>query len=247
VELAGKTVVVAGGAGNIGRSVVESLLGAQARVAIIDAKPAQPELFSDPSIAYFEADAADDAAVAAALAGIVEALGSISVLVNCTGTIHSEPLVNILNPAQRRHTMTSWETVIRSNLTAAFVLSANVAEQMALKRTKGVLIHLSSISAAGNPGQTAYSAAKAGVEAMTRVWARELGPLGIRVVAVAPGFVDTPSTHAALNEATVKELARRTPLRRLATTGEIYSAIAFAIGNDFLTGHTIAIDGGLIL
>ena len=72
-------------------------------------------------------------------------------------------------------------------------MSSIVIEKMVIKRTKGVVINISSISAKGNIGQTAYSAAKAGVEALTKTWAKELGIFGIRVVAIAPGFIDTPS------------------------------------------------------
>jgi len=110
-----------------------------------------------------------------------------------------------------------------------------------------VIVNFSSIAASGNPGQSAYAAAKAGIEAMTTVWARELGPLGIRAVAIAPGFVATPSTDAAMNPDALADLKRRTPLLRLARPAEITSAVLFAIENDFLTGTTIAVDGGLVL
>jgi 3-oxoacyl-[acyl-carrier protein] reductase len=150
-------------------------------------------------------------------------------------------------PDRRRHRIETWESTIRSNLTATFVLTSHVAEHMAANRTKGVIVNISSISASGNPGQTAYSAAKAGVEAMTSVWARELGPLGIRSVAIAPGFVATPSTDAAMSADALAELRRRTPLLRLGKPEEIAAAVAFAIDNDFLTGTTIAVDGGLVL
>ena len=85
------------------------------------------------------------------------------------------------------------------------------------------------------------------VGAMTVAWARELGPLGIRTVAVAPGFVDVASTHAAVNEKALADLKSRTPLRRLAASQEIASAVAFAIENDFLTGAVLHVDGGLLV
>lgn len=152
-----------------------------------------------------------------------------------------------MDPQQRRHRISTWDATIRSNLTVTFVLGAHVAESMASTRTKGVIINFSSIAAAGNPGQSAYSAAKAGIEAMTTVWARELGPLGIRAVTIAPGFVATASTDAAMSESALSEIKRRTPLLRLAKAQEIASAVDFAIANDFLTGTTIAVNGGLVL
>jgi 3-oxoacyl-[acyl-carrier protein] reductase len=161
--------------------------------------------------------------------------------------IHSEPLLNLMDTATKRHRIQTWEATIRSNLTATFVTTSVIAEHMALSRTKGVIVNFSSIAASGNPGQTAYAAAKAGVEAMTGVWARELGPLGIRAVAIAPGFVLTESTKAAMSDDALAELKRRTPILRLGKPAEIASAVLFAIENDFVTGTTIAVDGGLVL
>lgn len=244
MDIREKGVVVAGGSGSLGRVIAASLMERGARVGVIDVKaPAE----NVPGVIYVQADLADDAAVAHALNEIVSALGKVSVLVNCAGLIHSEPLVNLTNPQQGRHGVSSWERVIRSNLTAAFVVCARVAEHMATSRTKGVIVNFSSIAASGNPGQTAYAAAKAGVEAMSKVWARELGPLGIRSVAIAPGFVATESTRAALPDTALADLKRRTPLLRLGKPAEVASAVAFAIENDFLTGTTLAIDGGLVL
>lgn len=244
MDVRGKTVVVAGGAGNLGSVIVESLVAREARVAIVDVREPEPAIEGTLAV---RADLTDDAAVSIALDTVVERFGKISVLVNCAGLIHSEPLVNLMNPGRRRHALDTWEATIRSNLTATFLVGASVAERMAATRTKGVIVNFSSIAAHGNPGQTAYAAAKAGVEAMTTVWARELGPLGIRTVAIAPGFVATASTNAAMNESALADLKRRTPMLRLGKAAEIASAVAFAIENDFLTGTTLAVDGGLVL
>lgn len=245
MDIQGKVVIVAGGFGSLGSVVTSSLLERGAKIAVIDAQAAPPG--APPDVMAIQAELADEKAVAQALDRVTFELGKIAGLVNCAGFIHSEPLVNLTNPAQRRHAFHAWESVIRSNLTAAFVISAHVAERMATSRTKGVIINFSSIAASGNPGQTAYAAAKAGVEAMTKVWARELGPLGIRSVAIAPGFVATASTQAAMPEAALSDLKRRTPLLRLAKPAEIASAVVFAIENDFITGTTLAVDGGLVL
>jgi 3-oxoacyl-[acyl-carrier protein] reductase len=237
MDVSGKTVLVAGGAGSLGSEIAESLRARGANVVVIDAR--------EPS--DVQLDATDDAAVGAAIAQIAKQHGKISVLVNCMGLIHSEPLVSLTNPTERRHRMSTWNATIASNLTATFVLGSHAAEHMATTRSKGVIVNFSSIAASGNPGQSAYAAAKAGVEAMTVVWARELGPLGIRAVAIAPGFVATPSTDAAMNEQALSDLKRRTPLMRLAKPAEISAAVEFAIANDFLTGTTISVDGGLVL
>lgn len=246
MDIRDKIAVIAGGGGSLGSVITASLAQRGARVVVLDAAPVAPETLPDGGFAI-QADAADEDAVAAAIRAIVERAGKISALINCTGLIHSEPLINLMDPVSRRHRLDTWNATIRSNLTATFVLGAHVAESMAATRTKGVIINFSSIAAAGNPGQSAYAASKAGIESMTTVWARELGPLGIRAVAIAPGFVGTPSTAAAMSESALAELKRRTPMMRLAKPLEIASAVEFAIQNDFLTGTTIAVDGGLVL
>lgn len=243
----GKGIIVAGGAGHLGRAIAAALCRRGAQVAIIDNDAHGAEKIATLEVTYVRADAGDDASAGRAIANVAAKLHRIDALINCTGSIHSEPLINLLNKEQRRHRRDTWDKVIYSNLTATFTLTARVVEHMALARTKGVIVNFSSVSAAGNPGQSAYSAAKAGIEALTVVWARELGPLGIRVVAIAPGFVETGSTRKALSEASLKDCIRRTPLGRLAAPDEIATSVIFVLENDFLTGRTIAIDGGVVV
>ena len=173
--------------------------------------------------------------------------GPISILVNAVGYIHSAPLINIAARTDRRHSIEAWRRVIDLNLTAVFLATVSVVDRMVSTRTRGVVINFSSVAAAGNAGQGAYSAAKAGVNGMTKAWAKELGIMGIRFVAIAPGFIDTPSTRAALPEPVMSEWIKRTPLRRLGSVEDVISAVVFAIMNEHLTGKVIEIDGGLSL
>lgn len=244
MDVRGKTAIVAGGAGSLGSAIVDGLLERGARVGVLDLRAGDRV---HDELRYEVVDLADEPAMTQALDRVTSALGKVHVLINCAGLIHSEPLVNLAAPAARRHRLDTWDATIRGNLTATFVTTSVVAEHMALSRTKGAIVNFSSIAAAGNPGQTAYAAAKAGVEAMTTVWARELGPLGIRAVAIAPGFVLTESTKAAMSEDALADLKRRTPLLRLGKSADIVSAVLFAVENDFITGTTIAVDGGLVL
>jgi 3-oxoacyl-[acyl-carrier protein] reductase len=126
-------------------------------------------------------------------------------------------------------------------------MTKHVVEAMLKKRSKGVIVNISSVSAKGNAGQSAYSAAKAGIEALTKVWAKELAPMGIRAFAVAPGFCDTPSTHGALNEKVLQETVSRVPLRRLGRAEEIAAFVVSGIKNDYLNGKILEIDGGLVI
>lgn len=192
-------------------------------------------------------DLTDPAATEAAILAAWEQCGPISILVNAVGSIRNAPLVNVTAPGDRRHSLETWRTTIDANLTSVFLATVNQVDRMVASRTRGVVVNLSSVAAAGNAGQAAYSAAKAGVNAMTLAWAKELGLLGIRFVAIAPGFIDTASTHAAMTETVVKDWIRKTPLRRLGKAADVTSAVVFAIQNDHLTGKVIEIDGGLTL
>jgi len=192
-------------------------------------------------------DLLDASATERCINEVWEHYGPISILINAVGLIHSAPLVNMAARTDRRHSVDAWRRVIDLNLTAVFLATVNIVDRMVSTRTRGVVISLSSLAAAGNAGQGAYSAAKAGVNAMTKAWAKELGILGIRFVAIAPGFIDTPSTRAALPDTTLKEWIQRTPLRRLGSAEDVISTIVFAIENEHLTGKVIEIDGGLNL
>ena len=118
---------------------------------------------------------------------------------------------------------------------------------MARDRVKGVIINFSSISAAGNAGQIAYSAAKAGIEALTKALAKELGMFKIRVCALAPGFIETESTKNSLSESMLDYWKKETPLRRLGKVEDITRTIEYVIETDYLSGEIIHIDGGLTI
>ena len=128
---------------------------------------------------------------------------------------------------------------------SVFYVSANVAEKMILNRTKGVIINISSVAASGNAGQSAYSAAKSGVNSLTKTWAKELGLLGIRVAGVSPGFCETNSTKNVMGVEVLNEVKKEIPLRRLGKVEEIANGTIFAIKNDYFHGKVLEIDGGL--
>jgi 3-oxoacyl-[acyl-carrier protein] reductase len=246
-DLTGRTAMVTGAAGQLGRRVVAELRQAGAHVVAVDRPGDALSALVGPGITMLPCDLTDDEATAACVGEAWDTAGPISVLVNAVGRIHSAPLVNIAAREGRRHSAADWREAIEANLTAVFIPTVHLVERMANTRTRGVVVNLSSIAAAGNAGQGAYSAAKAGVNAMTLAWAKELGPLGIRFVAIAPGFIDTPSTHAALSEPVLKGWTRQIPLRRLGLPESVVHAVMFAIENADLNGKVIEIDGGLTL
>lgn len=248
MSLAGMKVLIAGGAGAIGRALVDAVQAKGAQVAIIDLPGEALESMRQgrPWLNAVAGDLTDPESVQRAVADVYRALGDVGALINCTGMIHSAPLISLAR-APRMHSVEDWRRVMGANLDAVFYLGREVADRMVASRMKGVIVNFSSISAAGNAGQSAYSAAKAGVEALTAVWAKELGSMGIRVLAIAPGFIDTESTRKALTEHQLEELRREIPLRRLGTVEEVAQLVIAAIENRYLSGKTLSLDGGLAM
>jgi 3-oxoacyl-[acyl-carrier protein] reductase len=247
-SLENRTAVVTGGAGSIGSAVALRLRDNGCEVVALDSDTqALNSLASQHGLSTRVCNLLDAKDTDRCIEEIWEKFGPVSILINAIGLIHSAPLINVAARTERRHTLEAWQRVIDVNLTAMFIATVNVLDRMVAARTRGVVINFSSVAAAGNAGQGAYSAAKAGVNAMTKAWAKELGPLGIRFVAIAPGFIETPSTHAALPETILAEWTRRTPLKRLGSVDDVMSAVMFAITSEYLTGKVIEIDGGLSL
>jgi 3-oxoacyl-[acyl-carrier protein] reductase len=133
------------------------------------------------------------------------------------------------------------------NLNSVFYMTSHMVDNMVAKKMQGVIINISSISAQGNVGQSAYSATKAAVEALTKTWAKELGMFKIRSACIAPGFFDTPSTRESLNENMLEQWKKNVPLKRLGVLDELYSGVEFIIRNDYYNGKILQIDGGLTI
>jgi 3-oxoacyl-[acyl-carrier protein] reductase len=140
--------------------------------------------------------------------------------------------------------LAQWQAVIDVNLTGVFLCGREAAERMIRLGQGGVIINISSISQAGNMGQTNYSAAKAGVSAMTVVWSKELARYGIRSAAIAPGYTRT-EILSGMTEETLAKVTAPVPLKRLGLPEEIADAALFVAQNDFFSGRCIDLDGGL--
>lgn len=234
MEIKGKTVLITGGLGSIGAGIAEALEGCGANIVIFDR-------VDNPEKNAISVDVTSEDEIGSAL----QKIEKVDILINCAGEIYSEPFINVMK--RERHSKGSWDRVINNNLNSCFLMSSQVAEKMASSRTKGVIINFSSISAQGNMGQAAYSAAKAGIEALTKVMAKELGMFKIRACAIAPGFIETPSTKAALSESLIDHWKKQTPLRKLGQMEDIISTVKYVIETDYLSGSVINIDGGLTI
>lgn len=246
MQINNKVVLISGGASGLGKSICEMLLKNNAKVVILDINQSALDDFNDNNVLKILCDITKENEISKAIEYTLKKFKGIDVLVNNAGILYNEPLVNIMEK-EKRHSIKGWKKVLDTNLTAPFILGSYVAEQMIMNRTKGVIVNISSISARGNSGQTAYSAAKAGLESMTKVWAKELGSFGIRSIAVAPGFMDTPSTHSTVTDEVLAHVKKETPISKLGKPEDIAKAVQFAIESDYMNGKTISIDGGLVI
>jgi len=168
-----------------------------------------------------------------------------AVRINNAGIVRDALLVKVKDgQVVSKMTLAQWQAVIDVNLTGVFLCAREAAQRMINLAVGGVIVNVSSISRAGNAGQTNYSAAKAGVAAMTVVWAKELARYGIRVGAVAPGFIRTPMVAAMKPDALAK-MTSPIPLGRLGEPEEIAHAVGFIFENDLFTGRCLEVDAGL--
>lgn len=234
MEIKGKTILITGGLGSLGAGITEALKICGADIVIFDRE-------NNPEQNAFKVDVTNEEEIREAL----QKIEKVDVLINCAGEIYSEPIINVMK--KERHAKATWDRILNNNLNSCFLMSTQVAEKMASSRTKGVIINFSSISAQGNMGQAAYSAAKAGIEALTKVMAKELGMFKIRACAIAPGFIETPSTKEALSDSLIDHWKRQTPLRKLGQIEDIISTVKYIIETDYLSGTVIHIDGGLTI
>lgn len=249
MELKGKKALITGGIKGIGKEVVLKLLGEGVEIGVFDKDIQGIESLKVklPDIQYFECDVSNFNEVKASVDKYFEKFQSIDILVNNAGILYSAPLISFSLDGVKMHDVKMWDKVISTDLSSVFYVTLGVVEQMISKRTKGVIINISSVSASGNAGQSAYSAAKAGVNALTVTWSKELGPWGIRVAGVAPGYTETDSTLSVMSEEALKEIVSEVPLKRLGKVNEIAEGVVSVIKNDFINGKVLEIDGGFII
>ncbi|MEE9543852.1 MAG: SDR family NAD(P)-dependent oxidoreductase [Thermodesulfobacteriota bacterium] len=247
MDIKDKKAIVTGGASGIGKSLVEKLSVEGAVVGVFDVnQDALDSLKNEyPDIFCRLCDVGDPRQAEEAVNEFHDKFGAIDILVNNAGIIHNALLVYIEKGKLATYDSDMWDKVIRTNLSSVFYMTSQVAKKMFAKRTRGVIVNIGSICAAGNVGQSAYSAAKAGVSALTVTWAKELGLFGIRVAGVAPGFTETEACKRSMSEEVVKDWVKKTPSRRFSRPDEIADGILFVIRNDAFNGRVLELDGGL--
>jgi 3-oxoacyl-[acyl-carrier protein] reductase len=247
MDISASTVLVSGGGKGLGKAIVEALLKKGATVVAVDIDTsALSEINNPEKLATIQADLLNPDFFQNVLPGLF-AKYKFNALVNNAGILHNKPLISFGKAGFTKLEDEEWDKVLNLNLKIPVFLSREVAEHMIKSRTKGVIINISSISAGGNIGQSAYSASKAGLESFTKVISKELGSWGIRAACLAPGYMNTDSTHAVMNAEYLANLVKSVPLKRLGKPEEVAEGVCFLIENDFFTGKVLSIDGGLTI
>jgi 3-oxoacyl-[acyl-carrier protein] reductase len=253
MELQDKVVAVTGSAKGIGKAIACAFADRGARIALLDLLPADLEATRAElaargvQVRAYTTNVAREDQVVAALDAVVADFGRLDVLVNNAGIIKDALLVKVKDgKVVGKMTLDQWQAVIDVNLTGVFLCGREAAERMIRLGNGGVIVNIASISKCGNPGQSNYSAAKAGVTAMAVVWARELARFGIRAASIAPGFTRT-DLLAGMPPEMLDKVTQPVPLKRLGLPEEIAHAAVFIAENDYFTGRSIDIDGGLRL
>lgn len=172
---------------------------------------------------------------------------SIDVLINNAGVIYSEPLIKLGKKGFTCHSYKNWLKVINTNLNSTFLITSNIVEHLCNLREESLIINVSSISALGNKGQSAYSASKSAIETLTKVWSKELSDFNIRVSCIAPGFFNTDSTNHSLGDEHISHIISNTPSKRMGEYDEFINGIKFIIQNKFFNGKILRLDGGLVI
>jgi 3-oxoacyl-[acyl-carrier protein] reductase len=244
-----KVAVVTGAARGIGFAIAQRLAGDGHSIAIIDLNQqainsAVEELQNQGhQAAGFVVDVSSEESVAEGLQEIRKSLGKVSVLVNNAGVLRDNSLRNM--------TVEDWDTVMQVHLRGGFLMSKHAQADM-VEQGWGRIINLSSTSATGNRGQANYSAAKAGIQGLTKTLAIELGKFGVTVNAVAPGFIETDMTKATAERIGISfddlksAAAENTAVKRTGKPEDIANAVAFFANSEsgFVTGQVLYVAGG---
>lgn len=245
MRLKDKVAIVTGAGRGIGLVTAQTFAREGAKVALCDldlpeVQAAAEEIRKSGGQAVaFQANTAKTPSVQELLSKVVAEYGRVDILVNNAGIIRDKQLLKMEEA--------DFDAVIEVNLKGVYLCTRHVAEVMAANGG-GVILNASSVVALyGNFGQTNYVASKAGVIGMTKVWARELGRKGIRVNAVAPGFIETRMTEG-IPDKVMEKLVEKVPLGRMGKPQDIANAYLWLASDEssYVTGHVLSVDGGAV-
>jgi 3-oxoacyl-[acyl-carrier protein] reductase len=245
----GRVAVVSGAARGIGFAIAQRFAEEGARVAVLDLDESASQdaagKLGDGHLGV-ACNVGDTDSVEGAVSRVVEELGGLHILVNNAGVTRDNLLFKMTDD--------DWDTVMNVHLRGAFLMS-RAAQKVFVPQKYGKIVNLSSVSALGNRGQANYAAAKMGIQGFTRTLGIELGPYGVNVNAIAPGFIATDMTDATAARVgmTVEDFrqaaAARNPVRRVGFPEDIAAVAAFLSSDEasYVTGQVLYVDGGATL
>lgn len=248
-----KNILITGAARGLGLAMANWCAEHGANIGLIDLD--SPQLHKAAELCRAKgvnviaqaANVEEEAQVEVAVQKTMEELGPLNGLVNNAGILRDGLLIKAKDgKVTDKLSFDKWQSVINVNLTGVFLCGREVAASMIESGSQGVIVNIASIAREGNFGQSNYSAAKAGVSAMTVTWSKELAKYGIRCAAIAPGVIETEMTGSMKPEAKAR-LTDAIPVGRMGTPREIAHAVGFIFENDYYNGRTLELDGGLKL
>lgn len=252
MELEQSVIAITGAGQGLGQTMATSLAQQGASLALLDVNQDALTETKELCEAFgvkaqtYQVDVTNEEQVETVFHDIVTEFGSLNGLVNNAGILRDGMLVKSRDGEISKMSLGDFNAVINVNLTGTFLCGREAAVQMIESDSRGVIINISSVSRAGNMGQTNYAASKAAVATMSSVWGKELARYGIRSVAIAPGVVETSMTASMKPEAR-ERLENMVPVRRMADPTEIAHTVRFILENEYVNGRVIEVDGGLVI
>ncbi|MCZ2723700.1 SDR family oxidoreductase [Marinomonas sp. 15G1-11] len=251
MKIQDKVFVITGGARGLGAGMAAHLASQGAHIALIDIDHESVDRAANLLLCHgikakgYECDITNEAAVETTFSKIKQDFEAVHGLINNAGLMRDGLLVKVKEGELiSKMSLQQWQSVVDVNMTGTFLCGREAAALMAQQGEGGVIVNVSSVSRAGNAGQTNYSATKAGVASMVVTWAKELARFNIRVGGIAPGVIATEMTAQMKPEA-IDRMLSAVPLRRLGEVEEMAHTLQYIVENDFFTGRIIEMDGGL--
>ncbi len=250
MDIENKVIVITGAAQGLGKTFANDLAARKARLALADINMEQLEQVRGAceeagiEARAYELNVADEPAVEKLFEQVVVDFGTVDVLINNAGITRDGLMARKKDEEIKKMSLANWQAVIDVNLTGTFLCGREFFVKLLEQKKPGVCVNISSISRSGNLGQSNYTATKAGVAEMTVTWAKEMARHGIRVGAIAPGYINTEMV-AAIREDVKQKIIEQIPIRRLGDPSEISHSVFYILENDYFTGRVIECDGGL--
>ncbi|AMG10649.1 SDR family oxidoreductase [Vibrio vulnificus] len=250
MHLKESVIAITGAGQGLGQMMAVTLAHAGAELALLDLNEEglrhtqeQCHMLGTKALIY-PMNVTDEGEVERTFEQIVEDFGQLDGLVNNAGILRDGMLVKVQDGNISKMSLEQFNSVIKVNLTGTFLCGREAAVKMIETGRKGVIINISSVSRAGNIGQTNYSASKAAVATLATTWAKELARYGIRAAAIAPGVIHTAMADQMKPEA-IARLEKMIPVGRMGEASEIAHTVKFIFENEYITGRVLEVDGGI--